>query len=228
MAVPTLPYSVEYHNSLLDLDDAKTQLDLVDDPKILFTDTGRAFLKHHVENMLGIVLLHHHFLLAQDEMLVNVGPVAVPWKTDSGAEELRDVHPCSWDFTKDGIAPYEFVHAAPKVNLDSQLQPFLSELGAILKEREMTGLLGICALEDGSTDRPVSIEFTEGHANITFPFDICPHEGSNVDAMWQFSSSKDGLTSAKVKGEVPSRMENVKAAREYERAFASHTWQNSG
>ena len=209
MAVPNLPYSVEYHNSLPDIADAKIQFDSLDADKILFTDIGRAFVKHHVEIMLGVVLLHNHFLLAQDEILVNVGPVAVPWKTDSGAKELKDVYPSSWGFTKDGIAAYEFGHAAPRVALDSQLQLFLSELGAILTKRNMTGLFGICALDDGSIDRPTSFEFNEGRANITFPFDFCPHKGSNVDAMWQLSSGKDGATSTNDKGEVQPRVSNA-------------------
>lgn len=207
MALPILSYSVEYHNSLPDVADAKTQFDSVGASKTLFTDIGRIFLKYHMENTLGIVLLHHHFLLARDEMLVNVGPVAVPWKTNSGVKELENVHPSSWGFTKDGVAAYEFTHGSPRVSLDSQLQPFLGELGAILEKRKMTDLFGICAL-DGSIDRPCGIEFTEGRANITFPFDISPHKGSNVEAMWRFGSSKDGITSTKVKSEVQPRASN--------------------
>ena len=73
----------------------------------------------------------------------------------------------------------------------------------------MTGLFGICALDDGSIDRLTSIEFNEGRANITFPFDFCPHKGSNVDAMWQFNSSKDGATTTNDKGEVQPRVSNA-------------------
>lgn len=31
------------------------------------------------------------------------------------------------------------------------------------------------------------MEFTSGRANITLPFDIAPHDGNIIDAMWQFS-----------------------------------------
>ena len=58
---------------------------------ILFTENGQAFVKHHVENNLGIALLHNHFLLEQHEMLVNMDSVAVPWDTTSGATELAGV-----------------------------------------------------------------------------------------------------------------------------------------
>lgn len=105
MALPILPYAVEYYNSLPELGVAKDHFDSARVSEILYADIGKAFIKHHVENILGVVLLHNHFLFEPQEMLANVGSMAVPWDTTSGAEELKNVNASSWRFTKEGIVP---------------------------------------------------------------------------------------------------------------------------
>ena len=184
MTLPILPYAVEHYNSLPELHVAKEQFESTQASDILFTDIGQAFLKHHVENTLGIILLHNHFLLEQHEMLVSVDSVAVPWDTTSGAMELAGVSPSAWRFTKQGLAPYEFAHAAVDVSLHHHTtQAFLLELSTILEEHNLTNILGICSLGGKSIDKPPTMEFTSGRANITLPFDITPHDSDVVDAM---------------------------------------------
>ena len=78
MALHVLPYAVEHYNSLLELRIAKDQFESARASEILFTEIGKAFVKYHVENTLGIALLHNYFLLEHYEMLVNVDTVAVP------------------------------------------------------------------------------------------------------------------------------------------------------
>ncbi|MCJ1460775.1 hypothetical protein MMC28_011157 [Mycoblastus sanguinarius] len=189
MAIPILPYSVEVYNSLPELATAKEELDIVHTSDILFTNIGQGFLKHHVETTLGLVLLHNHFLLEQNEKLVSVGPVAVPWNTQSGAKELDEVQVSSWCFTERGLRPYEFCHGAPPMTLKAEFQPFVDEIGAILTRFNLTGLLGICSLTEGTINGGVKTEFTSGRANVTIPFDLAPNEGGSIDAMWEFGSS---------------------------------------
>ncbi|KAL9104773.1 MAG: hypothetical protein Q9163_000323 [Psora crenata] len=187
MTFHVLPYAVECYNSLPELGVAKDQFESTRASEILFTEIGKAFVKHHVENTLGIVLLHNHFLLEHHEMLVNVDSVVVPWDTTSGATELAG------RFTDRGLAPYEFTHAAVEVSLHHHLmQPFLLELGAILEKRNLANILGICSLGEKFIDSPATMEFTSGRANITLPFDIAPHDGTVIDAMWRFSSDPLG------------------------------------
>ena len=57
---------------------AKEQFESARAYDILFTEIGQAFVRHHVENTLGITLLQNRFLLEQHEMQVNVDSVAVP------------------------------------------------------------------------------------------------------------------------------------------------------
>ena len=189
MTLHVLPYTVEHYNSLPELRVAKEQFESARASDILFTEIGQAFVKHHVENTLGIALLHNHFLLEQHEMLVNVDSVAVPWDTTSGATELAGVSASAWRFTNQGLAPDEFTHAAVEVSLyHHPMQSFLLELGTILEKHNLSNILGICSLGEKSIDRPTTMEFTSGRANITLPFDIAPHDGNVIDAMWQFSS----------------------------------------
>ena len=79
MACQVLPYAVEYYNSLPELRVVKDRFESAQASKILFMEIGKVFVKHHVEDTLGIALLYNHFLLEQHEMLVNINSVVVPW-----------------------------------------------------------------------------------------------------------------------------------------------------
>ncbi|KAI4170647.1 MAG: hypothetical protein LQ348_007077 [Seirophora lacunosa] len=191
MALQILPYSVDHYNSLPELGVAKEQFDSAQVLDVLFTEIGGVFLKHHVENTLGIALLHNHFLLEPNEMLVHISDsAAVPWDTTSGAKELSEVKATAWRFTDQGLAPYEFAHAAAVASLDRHPIPsFLVDLAVILQKFRLSNILGLCSLGATSVDEPATMEFTEGRVNITLPFDIAPNDGSAIDAMWQFSSN---------------------------------------
>ena len=147
MTVPVLPYHVKHYNSLPELGVAKDQFEAARVSEILLTEIGMAFVKHHVENSLGILLLHIHFLLEPDEMLVNINSTAVQWDMRSNAKELSNVGASAWRFTEKGVAPYEFTHGASEVPLDNvAMQLFLEELGALLLSQNLTHVLGVCAL----------------------------------------------------------------------------------
>lgn len=124
-------------------------------------------------------------------MLVNVDSVAVPWDTTSSAAEFAGDN---WRFTDQGLASYEFAHAAVEIPLHRHpMQSFLLVLGAIPEKQNLANILGICSLGEKSADRPATMEITSGRrANITLPFDIAPHGGNVIDAMWQFSSDPLG------------------------------------
>lgn len=95
--------------------------------------------------------------------------------------------------------PYEFAHASQEILLDCQaMQSFFLDFGAILERWNLANILGICSLKEKPIDRPATMEFTSGRANITLPLDIAPNNGNIIDAMWQFSSYSLG-SSARVK-----------------------------
>ena len=48
--------------------------------------------------------------------------------------------------------------------------------------------LGVCAFTREDQDATTQVEFTQGRANITLPFDIDPQDGPDrsIEAVWQF------------------------------------------
>ena len=90
MATAVLSYSAQHYNSLPSIVDADRNLKPVD-IALLTTTIGQVFVKHKVQKLFGIILLHNHFSLDSDEILVNIASVAVPWKTPSLAKQLCDV-----------------------------------------------------------------------------------------------------------------------------------------
>lgn len=156
----------------------------------LFTEIGKALVNYGVENLLGITLLHNHFLLERHETLVNFDSVALPVDTRNGTKQLGPVHASTWRFMDNGIAPYEFTHEAQESLLNSQpVQSFFADFGAILAKWDLANIFGICSLKEEPIDRPTTMEFTSGRANITFKFDLTPDDGNTTDAMWRFSSN---------------------------------------
>ena len=139
--------------------------------------------------MLGVALLYNHFLLEPHEILVNINVVAVPVDTGSGTKAPGPINANAWRFIKNGIAPYEFTHADQETTLDNQpMQLFLAEFGVILAKWNLANIIGLCSLKETQIERPTTMEFTSGRANITFPFDVTPSDGNVVDAIWQFQS----------------------------------------
>lgn len=77
MATAVLSYDAQNYDSLPSIADAGTDLKPAD-IALLTSTIGQVFVKHEVQNLFGIILLHSHFSLDADEMLVNIGSVAVP------------------------------------------------------------------------------------------------------------------------------------------------------
>lgn len=150
----------------------------------LMQEIGQAFLKHQVQSTLGVALVHRHFDLAEHEILVNVGNVAIPW--DSNDETSGLANPSSWCFTKDGVMPYEFTCRGVKVPMDDHMKEFLSDYHAIFEKNHASRVLGLCTLAGVPAEGEApTMEFTSGRANITLPFDVNPSEGGATEAMWQ-------------------------------------------
>ncbi|KAI0003449.1 hypothetical protein F4779DRAFT_621876 [Xylariaceae sp. FL0662B] len=206
MATAVLPYSAQHYNSLPSIGDAGSNLKPED--IVLFTMTiGQVFVKHKVQKLFGIILLHNHFSLDENEILVNIGSVAVPWKTSSLSEQLRDVRGSAWRFTEQGLAAYEFAYDVSSSQPDiSGFRPFLSELRALLDRLGLMEKLGICVLTGKDLDSTTQVEFTQGRANITLPFDIAPEDGPcrAIEAVWQFDLSPEPGTETLANETTPS------------------------
>ena len=183
--IAALP-SVRLQNSIPDIMDSVMQFQATNVSGLLMQEVGQTFLKHQVHSTLGVTLVHRHFDLAQHEMLVNIGNVALPCATHQVASALT-ANPSSWCFSKEGLMPYEFTHRSAHVSVDDyHMQGFLADCLAILEKHRANHILGLCTLDGvpAESDAP-SLEFSSGRANITLPFDVHASEGGAADAMWQ-------------------------------------------
>ncbi|KAL9094259.1 MAG: hypothetical protein Q9165_003399 [Trypethelium subeluteriae] len=191
MDVPLVAYTVEHYNSLPELRLAKGYFEATHASKVLFEELAVTFVQYGVQDEIGVTLLHNHFLMEPNEMLVNIGSVAIPWNKDNGAGQLKDVNASSWRFMEAGLMPYEFTYSGRKAALDScHLQRFLGAVRTILVTFGLVDVFGICLLDGSGVDVPATTEFTSGRANVTLSFDIAPNDGMSIDAMWQFHSGR--------------------------------------
>jgi hypothetical protein len=175
MAIPLLPYSVEYYNLLPELCKAKDQFKSLGASEILFNKIGPALIRHYIEGILGVVLLYNHFLLSQNEKFIGFGSIAVPY-----TGELPNITASSWYFIGESIIPYEFFCSDIKISL-AQMQPFLAEFRTIINKWKLANIFGICSLKEESIGGPVTTEFISRYTNITLPFDITPDNGNLIN-----------------------------------------------
>ncbi|KAK4242747.1 hypothetical protein C8A03DRAFT_28977 [Achaetomium macrosporum] len=160
MAVALLPYAPHHYDSLPPVLEAGRNAEPSGTIAALSSIIGNLFVKHDMHRDFGIILLHNHFELDKAEILVQFGNAAVPWHTGNNSADLQNVLPSAWRFVDGGLAPYEFVYAStyntlpiPVLTLE-QHGDFLAELHAVLSERGLIDVLGLCLL-DGPSGEPV-------------------------------------------------------------------------
>ncbi|KAI0112048.1 hypothetical protein GGR51DRAFT_557229 [Nemania sp. FL0031] len=184
-----LPYSHKHYDSLLDIMDAAHALAASGGITNLTSSIGRIFIKHSVENVLGLILLHRHFDMKPTEMLVRFGNVSIPWDVKCNKSELHRITPISWRFTAEGIASYEFTgDEATLLPHGSNYDEFAREFGDLVRDMHLDQLLGFCLIGRSTIENHAMMEFTSGRANVTVP-DIMRalhNDCGAVEAAWQF------------------------------------------
>jgi len=189
------PYSSSAFNTLTSLHDANAEFKERNAAEVMNSVFAGIFIKHNVDGLLGVQLLHRHFSLGNDERLVDVGNASVPW-SNVGSEALDSrIIPVSWAFKGDSYHPYEFKFIPPTQARRSQelqeptiQEPFLVEFNEALKTHHLQGILGIRSLK-GDFKRP-EMEITNGRSNITFEYNSDAAEADNaIEASWAFGGS---------------------------------------
>ncbi|KAI1132210.1 hypothetical protein F5Y10DRAFT_261456 [Nemania abortiva] len=193
-----LPYSHEHYDSLLDIMDAANALESSGILTSLTSSIGRIFIKHGVENVFGLALLHKHFDMEPTEMLVEFGNVSVPWDAECNKSEIHRITPTSWRFITGGIAPYEFT-AGETTSLpgDQNYDEFTLELGNLLRDMHLDQLLGFRQIGKSTIESPAIMEFTSGRANVTVPDALWAQnkDYAAVEAAWQFGKQGKAASS---------------------------------
>lgn len=192
-AIVLQPYSSSAFNTLPSLHGASAEFKERNTAELMNSVLADVFIKHHINDILGVQLLHRHFSLSNDERLVDVGKASVPWSNHgSNALDLRII-PVSWAFEGDSYRPYEFKFIPPTQAKGSQAElqepamqeAFLVEFNEALKTHNLQGVLGIRSLK-GDLKRP-EMEITKGRSNITFEYDSGAAEADGaIEASWAF------------------------------------------
>ncbi|KAF7561810.1 hypothetical protein G7046_g2353 [Stylonectria norvegica] len=208
------PYSAESFNALPSLGTVVDDYKASTGEEAMETALQSLFLRYDMTKTFGLGLVHRHFDLQQNELLVEVNGTATAWGIptdidDDGVADLAPgefrkhngcIKPHAWKVQGQGLVPYEFYFVsdyAPRQYRDvaglQAIDPnFLRELIELLQENELDGILGLRLLRDISY---TSVEVTEGQANVTFQVtdDFAPKDPSRLfQAAWRFREAEEG------------------------------------
>lgn len=169
LAVQT--YRSETYSALPELHDAVGRFERINGLKAVQKSFKDLFLKHGMENKLGLTLAHRHFDMANNERLVEYGTTSTPWEMNKDSDSVK---PHCWILGADGVTPYEFRYdptgKEEELNIDfsdPKIQAFAREFVELVDRIGGTGLFGLCTHPgEGFEGR---LEFTEGRANINIP-----------------------------------------------------------
>lgn len=196
MSVALLNYNPKHYDTLPPVLQAGRNAEPSGAIEALESAVGNIFIKHGVDEEFGIILLHNHFDLSPTEILVQFGNSAVPWQT-SRNPNLTNVVPAAWRFVKEGLTPYEFTYSNPdgpspvSVLTVERHSPFLVELLAVLKERNLVDVLGLVVLEDKDINSPPLVEIESGRSTIALDVDVNPEPQTDawIHVVWQFGTA---------------------------------------
>jgi len=183
-------YSAAAFNSLPSLEVADQQFKDKEVHRYLEGPIRQTFLDFDVQSKYGLALLHNHFPLQENQRLVDYHNTATAWSVDDDVSAISPkfnghIVPRAYMFDNDDIVPYEFsfVPAADTpVSTDTE---FFNALNQTLTGLGLEKLLGVRDLQD--CDDGLSVEVTEGHANIMLPLSPSFTPPDLIEALWVFS-----------------------------------------
>jgi len=179
--MPSFLYDPADYDRLTTLSQAIKNLDNSDSQAVLDSDICALFEAHDVANVFGISLLHRHFDMASDEILVEHGPSSTPWQLPPEPSNFMDgsIVPRSWHFLTDSDEPHPYEFGFQRYPDSNQLSAgpishadFIADLHQVLKRHALTDILGLVALgsdylRDDKGDF-IKCEKTFGRANVVF------------------------------------------------------------
>ncbi|EXA54767.1 hypothetical protein FOVG_02173 [Fusarium oxysporum f. sp. pisi HDV247] len=159
------------------------------------------FMKHGVNKVFGVGLLHRHYDVAPNEKIIELGPVSSPWVV--GDDEVvtgGSVLPHTWRVFDGELKPteFKFVPQRDLSNVDRPVFPaaFVKELIGVLQETGLDEVLGVSLYEAGDPDNE-TMEVTYGRSSIVIPSTgligskvIGPQGFDAFQAAWTFSKKE--------------------------------------
>jgi hypothetical protein len=153
-------------------------------------------------------LLHRHFDMTADEVLVEHGPTSAPWTLPPDPLNFMGgrIAPRSWCFADDSgdLRPYEFgfephdeLKRSEVIDLECH-GDFIAELRTVLEKHQLTPILGLVALPPeylptSVEQKKVMCEKTFGRANVVFEVGAeAMYEKDKRTSIWTFGKFANG------------------------------------
>ncbi|KAM0226809.1 hypothetical protein ACHAP5_012309 [Fusarium lateritium] len=202
------PAAYDHHavDAMTDVDVAAQRLQELNGLNHMKSCIRDIFMKHGVDKVFGVGLLHRHYDVAPNEKIVELGPVSSPWVV--GDDEVITggaVLPHTWRVFDGELKPteFKFVPQRDVSNTDQPVFPaaFVKELIGVLQETGLDEVLGVSLYEAGDPDNE-TMEVTYGRSSIVIPSTgligtkvIGPQGFEAFQAAWTFSKKEgDELT----------------------------------
>lgn len=198
----TTTYSADNFSSLPSLREARVSFTQANARVFLDGPIHDLFVGSNMQTKFGVALLHRHFDIKPNQRLVDYHKTATAWTTEDTTTTTFPkydgvVVPRAYLFDASGVArPYEFEFiTTPETSpvsdiVDAKEPDFINAFYALLRKLDLEKIFGLRNLN--GYDPALSVEVTEGTANIMLPPSAIPSD-SLVEAMWTF----DDVTTAK-------------------------------
>ena len=197
------PYDVNHFNKLPTIHEATASFNAKNGETFVNEVFKPLLLKHNLESVVGIGLLHTHFSLKHSEQCVEFNNISVPWDLPATASSENELHegkilPCAWLITEGKkLMPYEFIFSPlgrdKTLNFsDARVLAFLDEFLCRLGEHGLSSTLALRLIPQRGEFG--GLEVTEGRANIMLApgqFNEEYLEGAN-ETMWFFPQGENG------------------------------------
>ncbi|OXA40180.1 uncharacterized protein LOC110860782 isoform X2 [Folsomia candida] len=206
MSILVEPLNMDFFLQVPQFEDALETFQRLDADKQINL-VGELFVKHGCYKEFGLTIVHRHFDMARDEVLVESMDegesmsVSIPWKLENGSDNASPSDPAYWNsfnfLPKDFILPKSWAFnssgelvAFEYVLADEKFTPpnpqFATELYGLLRQMGLDGIIGLRKLQGIGN----SYERTpEGiRANIV-KFEDAPNDmkGVLVSVVWSFN-----------------------------------------
>ncbi|KAF4992911.1 hypothetical protein FGRMN_6854 [Fusarium graminum] len=199
-------YRSDVFNSILGLGPSHRTFHAQNGVALVDSPLQALFVKHGMTETFGVCLVHRHFPIKPDQILVETNGTATAWQLPQAHSSGQDpslcykkygglIKPLSWTVDDDGtFRPYEFflerdtadclTSSVPNTAFQDFLsnnQQFFVEFRQCLDSHNLRGILGLRLIREGES-QILTLEVTEEFANITFP--LPPHlKLSELDRM---------------------------------------------
>ncbi|KAJ2896234.1 hypothetical protein MKZ38_005728 [Zalerion maritima] len=215
------PYRADVFNDILGLGDSNKAFQSQNGPAVIDSPMRDLLFQHQVTHIFGVCLVHRHFPLKNNEILVEVNGTSTAWEVSELQPSLPGkpiqcykkpgglVKPHCWTVDSNGLfRPYEFffepfgANATPDHGTDHDLQEivakkkdFFLQFCDLLDRHRLRGIVGLRLLHRNEINKAM-VEVSEKLANITFPlppgFDLAQLSSVNgLEATWAYTCQNE-------------------------------------